>query len=129
MNTKMHPSSSYVSEGLHRLERKLISEAILTQSTDDFEKLKTAEIIRETYKLPQRYTRPVEKTLQMLMSDLGDSDMWNAGDYDVEKALLNRYDFTMYKLLGISAEASLAEIKKAYRQISLLLHPGNFCNE
>ncbi len=63
------------------------------------------------YVFPRRVSRPVERLLRL------------AGEDGVEAALASD-PRTAYRVLHTSSFASLPTIKKKYRSLSVLLHPG-----
>ncbi|XP_051061629.1 dnaJ homolog subfamily C member 1 [Phodopus roborovskii] len=66
--------------------------------------------------------RPLWPLLLFLLATVGPVHAWESGDLElfdlVEEVQLNFYEF-----LGVQQDASSADIRKAYRKLSLTLHP------
>lgn len=63
----------------------------------------------ERFRVSRHWSRPVENILK----------------YAAHERRGRRSTATLYDILGISSSSSIAEIKKSFRQRSLLVHPGN----
>lgn len=71
---------------------------------------------------PVRVSAPLKLLLLLLLAAAGPARGWESGDLElfdlVEEVQLNFYEF-----LGVQQDASSADIRKAYRKLSLTLHP------